>query len=89
MKTAVDSIVGEPFQISWSGRIRNCLDAFIPKSMGFSQYPSCCQPIFSDRHFSDQKRRLPLLSDDRKTGIRIDFAIPAERSHVEMASRIF
>ena len=57
MRIAVDSIVGEPFQISWNRRIRNCLDAFIPKSMGFSQYPSCCQPIFSGRHFSDQKRR--------------------------------
>jgi hypothetical protein len=34
-KTRFDSIVGEPLQVSWNRRIRDWLDAFISKSMGF------------------------------------------------------
>jgi len=33
LRTALDSIVEEPFQVSWNRRIKNWLNSFIPKSM--------------------------------------------------------
>jgi len=37
MRTGFDSIGGEPLRVSWSGKIKNNLHVFIPKSTGFSQ----------------------------------------------------
>ena len=45
MRTGFDSTVREQFQISWSRRIMNTINVFIPKNRKFSQLESKFQKV--------------------------------------------